>query len=591
MVEQLIVFGVIAIALVLFATSFWRYEIVALLSLLILVLTGIISGKEAFYGFGHPAVITVAGVLVISRGLYNSGLVDIFARSLSSLKLGISGQLLVLVGLVALFSGFMNNVGALALFLPVALRMARRNSAPASLYLMPIAFGSLLGGLMTLIGTPPNIIIALYRAEVGLEPFKMFDFTPVGLGVAVLGVLFISIIGWRLLPVRKNQGEGDEFFAIEEYITEVLVPYGSKSEGKTIKEIIETSNAEVLVAGLVRRKLKYPVPSIYEVVTGGDILIVEADPENLQDLVESGGLELAATHRGGRELLGSEEVALVEAVVTTDSSLLGRTARDMNLRWRYGINLLGVARQGTSLWERLGSIKFRAGDVLLLQGRQGTLSESLPQLGCLPLAPRFLRLGQPRRVFLALIILVSAVLAASFNLVPIQIALVSAALAMVVTGIISLRQAYSSIELPIIILLGAMIPVGEALEVTGGAELIGRGLLFISQHLPPAGAMAVVMLVTVFLSNIINNAAAAVLVAPIALSMALTLGINPDPFLIGVAIAASSSFLTPIGHQSNILVMGPGGYLFGDYWKLGLPLTIIVLLTAVPLIMFFWLGG
>ncbi len=591
MVEQLIVFGVIAIALVLFATSFWRYEIVALLSLLILVLTGIVSGTEAFYGFGHPAVITVAGVLVISRGLYNSGLVDIFARSLSSLKLGISGQLLVLVGLVALFSGFMNNVGALALFLPVALRMARRNSAPVSLYLMPIAFGSLLGGLMTLIGTPPNIIIALYRAEVGLDPFKMFDFTPVGFGVAVLGVLFISVIGWRLLPVRKNQGEGDEIFAIEEYITEVLVPYGSKSEGKTIKEIIEASNAEILVAGLVRRKQKYPVPSIYEVVTGGDILIVEADPENLQDLVESGGLELAATHRGGRDLLGSEEVALVEAVVTTDSSLLGKTARDMNLRWRYGINLLGVARQGTRLWERLGSIKFRAGDVLLLQGRQGTFSESLPQLGCLPLAPRFLRLGQPRRIFLALIILVSAVLAASFNLVPIQIALVSAALAMVVTGIISLRQAYRSIELPIIILLGAMIPVGEALEVTGGAELIGRGLLFISQQLPPAGAMVVVMVVTVCLSNIINNAAAAVLVAPIALSMALNLGVNPDPFLIGVAIAASSSFLTPIGHQSNILVMGPGGYLFGDYWKLGLPLTIIVLLAAVPLIMFFWFAG
>ncbi len=590
MVDQFIVFGVIAFALVLFATSVWRYEIVALLALLVLVFTGIVSGAEAFYGFGHPAVITVAGVLVISRGLYNSGFVDVFARSLSRLRMGISGQLLVLVGLVALFSGFMNNVGALALFLPVALRMARRHSVPPSLYLMPIAFGSLLGGLMTLIGTPPNIIIAMYRAEVGMQPFKMFDFTPVGLGVAVLGVLFIGLIGWKLIPARKSPGEENELFAIEEYITEVLVPYGSRSEGKTIKEVIEMSKTEVLIAGLVRRKLKYPVPSIYEVLTGGDILIVEADPENLQDLVEAAGLELAASHKGGRELLGSEEVSLVEAVVTTDSSLLGRTARDLNLRWRYGINLLGVARQGTRIWERLGSIKFKAGDVLLLQGRQGTLTESLTQLGCLPLAPRFLRLGQPRRIFLALGILVTAVLASTFNLIPIQVSLVAAALAMVVTGIINLRQAYRSIELPIIIMLGAMIPVGEALDATGGAELIGRGLLFISQHLPPVGSMTVVMLVTVFLSNIINNAAAAVLVAPIALSMALSLGVNPDPFLIGVAIAASSSFLTPIGHQSNILVMGPGGYLFSDYWKLGLPLTIIVLLTAIPLIMYFWFG-
>ncbi len=591
MVDQIIVFGVITIALILFATSIWRYEIVALLSLLVLVLAGIVPGTEAFFGFGHPAVITVAGVLVISRGLYNSGLVDVFARSLSALKIGITGQLFVLVGLVAIFSGFMNNVGALALFLPVALRMARRHSVPPSLYLMPIAFGSLLGGLMTLIGTPPNIIIAMYRAEVGMEPFKMFDFTPVGFGVAVLGVIFISFIGWRLLPDRKSPGEENELFAVEDYITEVLVPYGSKAEGKTIKEVIEMGKTEVLIAGLVRKKLRYPVPSIFEIVTGGDILIVEASPENLQDFVEAAGLELAASHKGGRELLGSEEVSLVEAVVTTDSSLLGKTARDLNLRWRYGINLLGVARQGTRIWERLGSITFRAGDVLLLQGRQGAISESLTQLGCLPLAPRFLRLGQPRRIFLALVILVTAVLVSSFNLVPIQISLVGAALAMVVTGIISLKQAYHSIELPIIILLGAMIPVGEALDATGGAELIGRGLLFLSQHLPPVGSMAIVMVVTVLLSNIINNAAAAVLVAPIALSMALSLGINPDPFLIGVAIAASSSFLTPIGHQSNILVMGPGGYLFGDYWKLGLPLTIIVLLTAIPLIMYFWFGA
>ncbi len=590
MVEQAIVFAVIFTALILFATSVWRYEIVALLSLLTLVFTGIVSGAEAFSGFGHPAVITVAGVLVVSRGLYNSGLVDFLARSIADFKAGTAGQLFVLVGLVALFSGFMNNVGALALFLPVALRMARHHSAPPSLYLMPIAFGSLLGGLMTLIGTPPNIIIAMYRAEVGLEPFKMFDFTPVGLGAAVLGVLFISFLGWKLLPVRKGQEE-ENIIAVDDYITEVLIPYGSKSEGKTIKEIIASSRAEILIAGLVRKKSRYPVPSIHEVVSGGDILIVEADPENLQDLVEAAGLELAATRRSGRELLGSEEVNLVEAVVTTDSPLLGRTARDLNLRWRYGVNLLGVARQATRLRERLGSIRFRAGDVLLLQGKQGTLSETLTQLGCLPLAPRLLRLGQPRRIFLSLAILVVAVLAATFNLLPIQVALVGAALGMVVTGIITLRQAYHSIELPIIILLGAMIPVGEALETTGGAELIGRGLLFASQHLPPLGAIAILMVLTICLSNIINNAAAAVLVAPIALSMSQVLGISPDPFLIGVAIAASSSFLTPIGHQSNILVMGPGGYLFSDYWKLGLPLTIIVLLTAIPLIGLFWFGS
>jgi len=589
--EQLVVYAVILTSLIFFALSIMRYEIIALLSLLLLVLSGIIPGTEAFYGFGHPAVITVAGVLVISRGLYNSGAVDILARKLAGLKFGPSGQLLVLVGLVALFSGFMNNVGALALFLPVALRMARRNEASPSLYLMPVAFGSLLGGLMTLIGTPPNIIIAMYREEVAASPFRMFDFVPVGLGVAILGVIFISFIGWRFIPQRKKKDQGLEIFEIEDYITEVHVPPGSRSEGKTIQEILKESNSEVLIAGLIRKNYKNPLPSIFERVTGGDILIVEADAENLQDLVEAAGLELASTRQQGRELLGSEEVDLVEAVVSPDSRMVGRTVRELNLRWRFGINLLGVARQGTSLWERLGSIRFQAGDVLLLQGRQGTINENLSGLGCLPLAPRLLRLGRPRRIAMAIFFLAVAVMVAALNLLSVQVTLVGAALGMVLTGILSPRQAYESIEWPVIILLGAMIPVGEALQATGGAEQIGRGLIYLSQYLPPTGSLIILMVVTVGLSNIINNAAAAVLAAPVALSMAHLLGAPPDAFLMGVAIAASSSFLTPIGHQSNILVMGPGGYQFKDYWKMGLPVTIIVLLAALPLIVLFWGGS
>ena len=587
--EQVIVFGTLFLALIFFAAGRWRYDVVALMALLVVAASGIVEANAVFSGFGHPAVMTVAAVLVVSRGLQNSGVVDAVAQGMSHIGDRPAAQIIVLTGLVTVFSGFMNNIGALALFMPVAIRIARRGNYSPSLLLMPLAFGSLLGGLTTLIGTPPNIIIATFREQNSAVPFRMFDFTPVGIGVAFVGVLFVSLIGWRLIPQRKGQISREDLFEIEDYITEVRVPHESQIAGRPLRDLTEVvSEVEITVVGLVRGEQRLMAPSSFEIMRAGDILIVEADSDSLKALVDAAGFELVGSKEFSKDILGSDEVSVMEAIVMANSPMEGRTALNLNLRWRYGVNLLAVARQGARLRSRLESIHFRVGDVLLLQGRTETLQEVLSTLRCLPLAERGLRFGRPRRVLLSTGVFGVAVLITALGLLPVQITFVGAAVIMVLFGLLSLGEAYDSINWPIIVLLGAMIPIGQALENTGGAQLIASGLLEVAGQMSPVGMLVIVLVGTMFLSDVVNNAAAAVLMAPIAANVAQGIGASVDPFLMAVAIGASCAFLTPIGHQSNTLVMGPGGYRFGDYWRMGLPLEIIITLVATPLILWFW---
>jgi di/tricarboxylate transporter len=586
--EQGFVFGVLLLTLILFVWSKWRYDIVALLALRLVGVSGVMPAEQTFAGFGHPAVVTVAAVLVASRGLQNSGLVDQITKWLAGASRGASAQIAALSGLVAAFSGFMNNIGALAILMPAAIRLAHKHGRSPSLLLMPLAFSSLLGGMITLIGTPPNIIVSAFRAEVAGAPFQMFDFAPVGLGVTVAGILFIALVGWRLIPQRKGQASPEKLFEIQDYLTEVLVPLDSPLVGKALRDLRTVADADVTVVGLVRGGRRRLAPTAFEVVRHDDILIIEADSTNLKELVDAAGLRLAESKQIGAEAIGSEEVSVIEAVIMPGSAMEYKTASSLNLRRNYGINLLAAARQGARLRAQLSRIQFRAGDVLLLQGRLDTVQEVLPSLGCLPLAERRLKLGQPRRVLLALGIFGAALGTAAFGLLPVQVAFTAAAVIMVLAGLISLREAYASVDWPILILLGAMIPVGQALEATGGAQLIAHGLLALAGRMPAAATLALVLIGTMFLSDLVNNAAAAVLMAPIAIRVALGLSASPDPFLIAVAVGASCAFLTPIGHQSNTLVMGPGGYRFSDYWRMGLPLEVIIVIVAMPLLLWFW---
>ena len=586
--QQWIIFATLILTLFLFVSGRWRYDVVALLALLIVTLTGLIPVEHAFTGFSNPAVVTVAAVLVLSRGLQNSGIIEWIGEKLSSLKGGITLQLTALTLIVMFLSAFMNNVGALALLLPVALGLAKKKNIPASALLMPIAFASLLGGMTTLIGTPPNIIVSSFRQETRAEPFGMFAFSPVGVGVALAGVMFIILIGWRLIPHRRGNADSDSLFEIENYITEVKVTENSNLAGKRLWEINSFTKAQSIVFGLIRGKEKYLEPSRLRVLRPADVLILSSDTENLKKLVASSDLELVGSQQIVREDLESDEVSLVEVVIMPNSMLLGGTAHSLNLRVEHGVNLLAISRQGKVLRNRLDRIRFRTGDVLLLQSHVVTMKETVDVLGCLPLAGRGLQIRPKGQMLAALGIFAGALLIAATGLIPVQIAFVAAVVIMIIAKIVSLREAYESVNWPIIILLGAMIPVGEALETTGGAQRIAESLLHISEFFPPAGTLTITLIATMFLSDLVNNAAAVVLMAPIGIRIAEGLGASVDPFLIAIAIGASCAFLTPIGHQSNTLVMGPGGYKFGDYWRIGLLLEIIVIVVAVPLILHFW---
>lgn len=592
-IEQWIIFITLLVTLILFVTARWRYDVVALFALLVVTLTGLVPVERAFTGFSSPAVVTVAAVLVLSRALQNSGVVELIGERLLRLKGGVIIQLAALTGLVGVLSAFMNNVGAMALLLPVAIQVSRKKEIPASIFLMPLAFASLLGGMTTLIGTPPNIIVASLREETGVAPFRMFDFSLVGVGVAIAGLVFIVLVGWRLIPLRRGQSSPDDLFEIKKYITEVRISEDSNLNGEPLPKINEFVENGVNVLGLVRDRERRFVLAPQTIFRAGDILILQTDTEDLENLVSKAGLELVGSEEIIRADLESdgfplEEITLMEAVVMPNSLMVGKTAFSLDLRKRYGVNLLAISRQGRRLRRRMDRIRFQSGDVLLLQSPAGVAKDVLKTLGCLPLARRELRIGQPRRIIPSIIIFGVALLVAATGLVPVQVAFVSAVLIMIVANLVSLVEAYESVDWSIIILLGAMIPVGEALETTGGALLITNGLLQIAGQLPPAAMLVIILVVTMFLSDLVNNAAAVVLMVPIGIRVAQGLGTSMDPFLMAIAIGASCAFLTPIGHQSNTLVMGPGGYKFGDYWRMGLFLEVIVIITAVPLILIFW---
>jgi di/tricarboxylate transporter len=586
--DQTIVFSTLAIALFLFAWGKVRHDIVALIALFLLVLAGIVPKDNAFTGFAHPAVVTVAAVLIISRALMNSGLIDVIASWVMKVGKKLIVQIFALTVVVAVASAFMNNVGALAILMPVALYIARKSGNAPSYILMPIAFGSLLGGMTTLIGTPPNIIIATFRGDELGTSFGMFDFSPVGLGVAVVGIAFISLIGWRTLPKRQGEPSPEDLFQIEDYITEVRVTKESKLKGQAVSEIQKLTDADIRILGLIRNKRRIHAPDLDEELKTNDILILEADSDDLKTFVNNSGVKLVGGKQFRRDAIGSKDIAITEAVVTANSPLVGNTAASLSMRTRFGLNLLAIARQEKKLRQRIDNIKFKTGDVLLLQGRVNNINDAITSMGCLPLAERGMKIGVPRQIILAVGIFGIAIVSVVIRLLPVNIAFPLAALLLVIASVISVREIYTSVDWPVIILLGAMIPVGEALETTGGAGLIAAQILSIGTDFPVWATLAIVLVVTMFLSDVINNAATVVLMAPIGISVATGLNVSIDPFLMAIAVGGSCAFLTPIGHQSNTLVMGPGGYKFSDYWRMGLPLEILIVLVGVPLIVYFW---
>ena len=585
---QVYILAVLAATLGLFIWGRWRYDVVALLALLAVVVGGLVPAKEAFVGFGHPAVITVAAVLVISRALQNSGMIGGLARWLEGLNAGPSVQVAAVAGLVGAMSAFMNNVGALALLLPVVMQTAKRTGrAPAEL-MMPLAFGSLLGGLVTMIGTPPNIIVANFRAEATGQPFGMFDFTPVGLVIAVAGIGFMAAYGWRLIPVRDAGRQDGNMFEIEAYMTEVLVPKKSGLSRTPIADVLAAAGeGEVRAVALIRRGKKHPQPRPDQGLRIYDHLLLESSAEGIERILHETPLKLVGNRELDTKALGADGAGVVEAVVAPGSSLIRRSIAQAMLEQRHGLHLLALARQGRSVREHLRKVQVRAGDVLLLQGDAETLPDRLAALGCLPLAGRDIALHREPTPIPVLIFAIAIGLGV-FGLLSLPIAFTAAVIALVLSRQLTARDLYTGIDWPIIVLLGAMVPVGAAMEASGTNILLADGVAILSAQLPAWGVVAVILIAAMVLSDVMNNAATAILMSQLSMQVAERMQISPDPLLMAVAVGASCAFLTPIGHQSNVLVMGPGGYRFGDYWRMGLPLEAVILVVAVPMILWVW---
>mgnify|MGYP001161375249 CR=1 FL=1 len=627
--DQITIFCIVLLTFFLFILGNLRYDIVAIIALCTLFIADTILGGDSsslvinseniFSGFSHPAVITVAAVLIVSRALYNSGLVDWISRKISPFSKTQTGHITSLSGVVSICSGIMNNVGALALMLPVALKTSAKQKRSPSIILMPLAFASILGGMITMIGTPPNIIIANFRlthqAHLKLEAlnnpkseaahyiesqnidinlfepssFGMFDFTPVGILVAIIGVIFIASIGWRFIPKSCYKKPGEiSLFSIEEYITEIRIPDGSQFIGLEIKEIEDYTGNRMSIIGVMNDKNDIKSVIGKSVIQKGDKFLIKSDPVDLKSMMNEYTIRFTKDMRQRIDRLKNENTIFKEVLITPGSNLENRDRTYLRRRTSNSLTLMAVARQNKPIRKSLGKIKFRVGDVLLLQGDANNLNDNISTLSLLPLQSRDVEVGVFSKVGLSVFIFLGAILLSIFGIVPTTLAFVMAVLLYCFTGILPVRELYHGIDWPIIVLLGAMIPVSNALETTGSSQLLATFLVQVSEGYPVWVILGFIMIITMCLSDIVNNAATALIMAPISSGVAMSMGVNVDPFLMAVAVGASCAFLTPIGHQCNAIVLGPGGYRFSDYWRMGLPLEIIIVLLGTPLILYFW---
>ncbi|MCP4076982.1 MAG: SLC13 family permease [Gammaproteobacteria bacterium] len=586
--EQIILFSLMAGVLGMLLWGKWRYDLVAFSALIIGLILQVIPKDQAFSGFGHPAVIIIALVLIVSRALSQSGAIEMLTSRVINARRPLSLHIASMGFLGAVLSAFMNNVAALALLMPVDMQAASKAKRSPALSLMPLSFATILGGMVTLIGTPPNIVISQFRETALGEPYNMFDFAPVGLGAAFAGLVFVAVIGWRLVPSeRSNQNAANELSNLEGYVVEVGVEENSTAIDKTIRELTDLAEEnDVLILGLVRNGKRLAGRALRERIKNGDLLVLEAGPKAIESFASSVKLSYSRSEKHTGTLAGT--LSMVETTVPVESRITGRCALDLRLLYRHGIMLLGVSREGKPFRDRVRKLVIQPGDVLLLMGEEEQIDEVISWLGVLPLAPRGLQVTQYDKAWLSISLFAAAILLASFGVIYLPIALAACVVLFILLKVISLTQAYESIQGSVLILLASLIPLGAALDKSGGTALIAEAIINITPGWPAVAILALLMVVTMTLSDILNNVATVLVAAPVAIHIAERLQVNPDAMLMGVAVAASCAFLSPIGHKNNTIIMGPGGYRFGDYWRMGLPLEILIIFISIPLILIFW---
>ena len=606
--DQILLFSLFGMILFMLLWGRFRHDLVAAGGLLIAVVLGLVPQDDAFSGFANHAVVVVALVLVASRAFENSGALGLLASAVMKDGRSVPMHIAITSGLAAGLSAVINNVAALAILMPLDIQTARKAGRPPSKTLMALAFATILGGMVTLIGTPTNIIAAAIRKEKLGEAFGMFSFTPVGLTVAVVGLLFVALVGWRLVPERGDAA--GNMLAPASFQAELQLSEGSELKGKAVAALEEAArSSDILLIGVWRETNGQLLRGSWVVLAEDDVLVVEGASDAIGAFIKATGLhhideperdEKAETEQpqadeatpdisekdaNRRKELTDAAPEILEAVVRADSRLAGRSARGVGLRNRFQVVLLGISRAGKVSGTDVRSQIIQPGDTLLLTGRAARSATMLDSLGLIGISRTNVAPVDNRKILLTVGLFLAALIAATTGVVNFTIAIAIAVALYAALGLVPAREFYAKIEWPVVVMLACLLPIGEAFDRVGGTALVAQEISSLTQNYAPVVALVAMMVVTMTLSDVLNNVATMIITGPIAIDLAQKLNVNPDTFLMGVAISASCAFLTPVGHKNNTLIMGPGGFKFSDYWRMGLPLEIIVLLVAVPMLM------
>jgi len=586
MIQQLIFLVAIG-----FAFTFWikggiRYDLVALIALSIITVGGVIPFESAFLGFSHPAVIIIASVLVMSKGIINTGFIDWLLVKLPIRNRGIGVQISILCTITALISAFVYDIGALAMMMPLAITFANKKNISPSVYLLPIAFSAHLGGFLTLIGNAPNLIVSSFRADIS-APFQMFDFSHAGIWVFLAVILFISLVGWRIAPKREKKLGKEEISERFKYASKYFVPKDSSIVGKSVEEFKKSIKEDFMVCFIFRGKEKITDISEDTKIEKGDFLILRSSLNSLKQINNLTDLNLV-TIGGDFKKEIDERSYEAEAGINQYSVLKGMTLEQANIESLYEMEVEAISRKKGKIKEDFSKMSLEEGDILLLRGKEDSINQFIMDFDLLPLAERDIHLEPSAKMTTSLGIFSLSVVMATLNILPAHVSFFIGAVLMVLVGVTSLKETYKRIDWPIIITLGSLIPFGEAMVVSGAAETISSSLLSFTSFASPLVMLGIVLAVSIILSDFVNTIGVAVLMAPIAILLANGLGVSVDPFLMAVAMGGACAFLTPVGHQVNLLVMRPGGFKFTDYWKVGLWLDLIVFIVGIIVLPIFW---
>lgn len=582
-IDIIVVFIILLGAIALFSRDNIPVDLTAMIIMGSLLLTGIITPEEGISGFSNTATVTVAAMFILSAGLFSTGALNFVGTFLTRMtkKNYLSGLLSMLL-MVGIISAFINVTAVVAIFMPVVIRMAAKSGISPSRFLIPLSFGSLFGGVNTLIGTSTNILVSSIAYQHGLKSFGMFEMTPLGVIVLTTGIIYLMLTSWKLLPDRKKPDNLAEEFHLEDYITEIIVLPESKSANKEIRNSPLVRDLDLDIIEIHRGEKNKILPSPITIIMPGDVLRVRCNIEKLKELKTREGI-LLKTETSFSDL-NLDSSRLVEAVVTSGSRLRGRTIKNINFRDTFGATVLAIRHRGRLMRENMGNTIIIPGDVLLIEVKKDWLPE-LRRNSAFVIISEVAPLKQRKgKIIPAVIILFAVVLSAATGIFPVVTSAVIGSVLYILTGIITLEQAYRAVEWRVIFLLAGVLTLGIAMEKTGAAGMIASSLLTMIGDFGPAALVSAFFFLTLVFTNFISNNATAALIAPIAIITADSLGVNSRPFLMAVTFAASLSFATPVGYQTNTMIFGPGKYKFTDFVKIGLPLDIIIWLMASLLI-------